>query len=82
MKDNMKTKQQIENALILATANLLNTRDVLGSSEEVNEIVRQFLEEWEDAECDEEGATPEQNEVLDAILDKYTQKIYETINAK
>ena len=82
MKDNMKTKQQIENALILATANLLNTRDVLGSSEEVNAIIRQFLEEWEDAECDEDGATPEQNEVLDAILDKYAQKIYETINAK
>ena len=78
----MKTKQQIENALILATANLLNTRDVLGSSEEVNAIIRQFLEEWEDAECDEDGATPEQNEVLDAILDKYAQKIYETINAK
>lgn len=78
----MKTKQQIENALILAIANPNNAQDVFGSSEAANVIVRQFLEEWEDAECDEDGATPEQNEVLDAILDKYAQKIYETINAK
>ena len=82
MKDNMKTKRQIEDALILATANPNNAQDVFGSSEAVNAIIRQFLDEWEDAECDEDGATPEQNEVLDAILDKYTQKIYETINAK
>lgn len=77
----MKTKEQIEEALILATSNPYNAEDTLDNSDAVMEIVKEFAEEWEDADCDEEDATPEQKEALDAILNKYAERILEVINA-
>lgn len=77
----MKTKEQIEEALILATSNPYNAEDILDDSDAVMEIVKEFAEEWEDADCDEEDATPEQKEALDAILNKYAEQILEVINA-
>lgn len=76
----MKTKQQIEEALILATSNPYNAEDILDDSDAVMEIVNEFAEEWEDADCDDEDATQEQKEALDALLAKYTDRIYEVIN--
>ena len=76
----MKTKEQIEEALILATSNPYNAEDILDNSDAVMEIVNEFAEEWEDADCDDEDATPEQKEALDALLDEYTDRIYDVIN--
>lgn len=76
----MKTKEQIEEALILATSNLYNAEDILDDSDAVMEIVNEFAEEWEDTDCDDEDATPEQKEALDALLAKYTDRIYDVIN--
>lgn len=76
----MKTKEQIEEALILATSNPYNAEDILDNSDAVMEIVNEFAEEWEDADCDDENATPEQKEALDALLDEYTDRIYDVIN--
>lgn len=76
----MKTKEQIEEALILATSDPYNAEDILDDSDAVMEIVNEFAEEWEDADCDDEDATPEQKEALDALLAKYTDRIYDVIN--
>ena len=76
----MKTKEQIEEALILATSNSYNAEGILDDSDAVMEIVNEFTEEWEDADCDDEDATPEQKEALDALLAKYTDRIYDVIN--
>ena len=76
----MKTKEQIEEALILATSNPYNAEDILDNSDAVMEIVNEFAEEWEDADCDDEDATPEQKEALDALLNEYTDRIYDVIN--
>ena len=76
----MKTKEQIEEALILATSNPYNAEDILDNSDAVMEIVNEFAEEWEDADCDDENATPEQKEALDALLNEYTDRIYDVIN--
>lgn len=76
----MKTKQQIEDALVLATSNTSNAIDTLDDSDAIMEIVNEFAEEWQDADCDEEDATPEQKEALDNILNKYTNRIYDVIN--
>lgn len=78
--NNMKTKEQIEEALILATSNPYNAENILDDSDAVIDIVNEFAEEWEDADCDGEDATPEQKEALDALLAKYTNQIYEVIN--
>lgn len=76
----MKTKEQIEEALILATSNPYNAEDILDNSDAVMGIVNEFAEEWEDADCDDEDATPEQKEALDALLNEYTDRIYDVIN--
>lgn len=76
----MKTKQQIVDALVLATSNTSNAIDILDDSDAIMEIVNEFAEEWQDADCDEEDATPEQKEALDNILNKYANRIYDVIN--
>ena len=76
----MKTKDQIEEALILSTCNPYNAEDILDNSDAIMEIVNKFAEEWEDADCDDEDATPEQKEALDVLLTKYTDRIYDVIN--
>lgn len=76
----MKTKEQIEETLILATSNQSNAIDTLDDSDAITEIVNEFAEEWQDADCDNEDATPEQKEALDNILNKYTNRIYDVIN--
>ena len=76
----MKTKEQIEEALILATSNPYNAEDILDDSDAIMEIVNEFAEEWEDADCDDEDATPEQKAELDALLAKYTDRIHDVIN--
>ena len=76
----MKTKEQIEEALILATSDPYNAEDILDDSDAIMEIVNEFAEEWEDADCDDEDATPEQKAELDALLAKYTDRIHDVIN--
>lgn len=78
----MKTKGQIEEALILATANPCLAE--LDNSNEIMGYVHEFVSEWEKVGEDleeKEDLTPEQNEMLDALLDKYTELIYKAINA-
>ena len=44
-----------------------------------DDILAEFTREWEDAECDEEGATPEQDAILDKILSDTAQEILDRI---
>lgn len=74
------TIEQID-ALVHYAANLWSSdkvAQVFGRDEDcVREILADFIEEWEDIPCDDDGGTKEQNENLDLILDKYAKHIVE-----
>lgn len=66
--------------LVEYAANLCNSdkvAEVFGCepTEELSNILCDFVREWEAAPCDPEGATPEQDAVLDSILGEYAERI-------
>ena len=73
--------QDVEEANVLVeyAANLCGSERVAKifckeESEELSNILGDFNREWDEVEVYEEGATPEQDAELDAVLEKY-QKI-------
>ncbi len=51
--------------------------DKIKEEKDISEELADFLREWNDAECDEECTTPEQNARLDEILERYAKEIIE-----
>ncbi len=41
----------------------------LDESDDHREILKSFLVKWDEADCDDEGATPSQDENLDKIIE-------------
>lgn len=79
-------KRMIENALVEYSSNMPNTyisklQEQYGY-DRFDDILAEFTREWEDAECDEEGATPEQDAILDKILSDTAQEILDRITIK
>lgn len=73
----------IENALVEYDSNISDTyiaklQEQYGY-DRFDDILAEFTREWEDAECDEEGATPEQDVILDKILSDTAQEILDRI---
>lgn len=76
------SKDQIVNSLINYAANvpdhtLEELRDEYGNS--ISSVLVEFDREWNNAPCDPEGATAEQDANLDSILDRYADDIIEII---
>ena len=68
------------NVLVEYAANICNSdrvAKVFGKerSNELSDILGEFVREWEECPCDPDGATPEQDERMDAVLDNYRDKI-------
>lgn len=42
---------------------------------EDNETLSEFVSDWENSPCDDEGPSHEQDELLDRILEKYAKKL-------
>jgi hypothetical protein len=68
-------------------ANLITSHEVMimckvPETKEVNllQILGEGQKEWENTPCNPEGETPEQEKQLDAILEKYTNKILSLLN--
>ena len=44
-------------------------------------ILQEFEQEWEEAPCNEDGATKEQDEHMDEILENYAQELIDAKDA-
>lgn len=89
-----KTKTEIENNLIEYFANSIssekfvekyivpNTTQLVGDSkvQEICEILAQGQRGWEALDCDSEGATKEQDQAMDAYIDRVTSEIMAVIS--
>lgn len=58
------------------TARTLQEMD-LGDNELNRNILNGFLVEWDNAPCDKEGATQEQDDNLDSIIDSTVEELLE-----
>lgn len=68
------------NALVEYAANLCGSDRVAKAfgkpeSDDLSSILADFVSDWESVEVDADGATPEQDKELDAVLNKYQKKI-------
>lgn len=65
-------KEELEGLIIEFFSNLRNSISIskyLNKDEEsVTEILVKAQRDWDDAECDDEGATPEQDREMDNII--------------
>lgn len=89
------TKTEVENNLVEYFANSVssekfvekyiipNTTRLVTDSEvqEICEILAQSQKGWEALDCDSEGATKEQEQAMDAYIDRITSEIMDVVNA-
>ena len=69
--------QEIEEALILATSNANAALRSIYHNDEIYDLVYEFVDEWEELECDPEGANDEQLKQQDELINDFAQRIYE-----
>lgn len=74
-RDNEERAVLVEYAANLCSSD--KVAEVFGCepTEELSNILCDFVREWKAAPCDPEGATPEQDAVLDSILGEYAERI-------
>ncbi len=76
----MKNKiKQVSELLVEYLSNMINTSDVAEklsiTEEKLEQILKDTQQDWEDADCDKEGATKEQEAKMDLILERAAEKI-------
>ena len=75
----MKKQEEMNGLLVdyLAGSDVHETIVKLSTQpeQEVSELLGQMQLEWDACECDEDGATPEQDAVMNLVLDKYSKKL-------
>lgn len=69
--------QEIEEALILATSNANAALRSIYHNDEIYDLIYEFVDEWEELECDPEGANDEQLKQQDELINDFAQRIYE-----
>ena len=72
-------KNSIIDMLTAYAANSISGCDIAEKlnkdEDEVFNILREFQKEWDEAPCDEDGPTREQDEHMDGILENYAQEL-------
>jgi len=73
-------KEQLFDLLIDYTANIIISSEIaefLGTANEeaVIKVLGEFQRAWDSADCDPEGATKEQDRILDEIVDNYAKEL-------
>lgn len=77
---NTITQSEVIDLLTGYSSNGISSSDIAGrlgldNDLRVAEILGQFQREWDNAPCDDEGATKEQDEYLDSILESAADKL-------
>lgn len=80
MKNATITQSEVIDLLTGYSSNGVSSSDIaerlgLDNDLRVAEILGQFQREWDSAPCDDEGATEEQDEYLDNILESAADKL-------
>lgn len=73
----MITRKEIEEALILATSNINDGFKAINANEVDRAVIEEFVRRWDELECDPQGASAEQSEEQDELIDRYTDIIIE-----
>lgn len=76
----MYTKTHILEALILATSNIIDAAEMLDNTGTICDLLSDFVDEWDELECDDEGFSEEQNKAADKLLVTYVDKVYKAIS--
>ena len=69
--------QEIEEALILATSNTNAALRTIYYNDEIYDLFYEFVDEWEELECDPEGANEEQLKQQEELINDFAQRVYE-----
>lgn len=77
---NTITQLEVCELLIDYSGNIISSSelaDKIGKTDnaEVANILKEFQREWDEAPCDEEGATKEQDAYIDSILENYANQL-------
>ena len=78
----MITRKEIEEALILATSNINDGFKVIDANKVERACIEEFVSRWGELECDPQGASAEQSEEQDELIDIYADMIIEAREIK
>lgn len=76
----MYTKTHILEALILATSNVDDAAEMLDNTGTIRDLLSDFVDEWDELECDDEGFNEEQNKAANKLLATYVDKVHKAID--
>lgn len=78
----MITRNEIEEALILATSNINDGFKAINANKVERACIEEFVSRWNELGCDPQGASAEQSEEQDELIDIYADIIIEAREIK